>query len=68
MVFMSSLQPLTGLAAARHNFVITQLSIIIMLPISESIVHFEIPAADDFRRAIEFYEEALDWNISDPPN
>ena len=34
---------------------------------SNSIVHFEIPA-DDVQRARKFYEEALGWKITDPWN
>jgi predicted enzyme related to lactoylglutathione lyase len=34
---------------------------------SNSIVHFEIPA-DDVERAKKFYQEALGWKISDPWN
>jgi len=35
--------------------------------LSNSIVHFEIPA-DDVERAKKFYQEALGWKISDPWN
>jgi uncharacterized protein len=34
---------------------------------SNSIVHFEIPA-DDVQRARKFYEDALGWKITDPWN
>ena len=45
--------------------IMTQLVVCYDPSMSNSIVHFEIPA-DDLKRAKKFYEKAFGWKITDP--